>query len=138
MLFEWYRRRVMNVTTKRQVGIINHIILTVLLLAAAVLLYSPVASAGYYQGYNGHYYNGYSHGYYRNGNISTLCVDSPMHQCFLVADFVHNCPYPFFLRMDEGFYYQGHYYQYYHRYYTTAGYNEDGTPYYHTYYYYTY
>lgn len=84
-----------------------------LLASVGFLIYSPSAAA------------------YLEGKMYWQCTDAPEHRCFLVADMVHNCPFPFFVKMDKGFWYKGHFYHYYHRYYNY----ENG--HFHTYYYYT-
>lgn len=80
------------------------------LLGAAMLgvlglsVYSPTASA-----------------YYLEGKTYPLCVTHPEERCFLVAEMVHNYPWPFFQRMDQGFWAGGHYHHYFHRYYLYEG-----------------
>lgn len=129
---------------------LRNIVSGVLIVTAALFAYSPTASAwtnGYNYGYSGYGYSGYAHIW--DKHISEMCVNSPENRCFLVVSFNHDCPFPFFQRMDQGFWYHGHYYQYYHRYYTYQYYNNGNNNgffgfgnnnnfFYHTVYYYTY
>lgn len=112
-----------------------HLVLGALTLGAASL-YATTASATYY-------YDDYpqwtpdwsmihSHKIW-DVNKNIKCFSAPENRCFLVVDFKHDYPYPFFLKMDRHFFYKGHDYPYYHRYY-----NMDEGPFFHTYYYYSY